>query len=54
MIVFYILCYRLKIVESHLMDDNKLTEVMNIEISQGVITSPEEAVDWLKGTFLWR
>ena len=43
-----------KVVESHLMDDNKLTEVLNIEISQGVITRPEEAVDWVKGTFLFR
>jgi ATP-dependent DNA helicase HFM1/MER3 len=36
------------------MDNNKLTEVLNIEISQGVIVSAEEAVDWLKGTFLYQ
>jgi replicative superfamily II helicase len=36
------------------MDENKLTEVLNIEISQGVIVSAEEAVDWVKGTFLYR
>lgn len=36
------------------MDNNKLTEVLNIEISQGVIVSAEEAVDWVKGTFLYR
>ncbi|KAL7539117.1 hypothetical protein ACHAXR_010579 [Thalassiosira sp. AJA248-18] len=44
----------LKVVESHLMHGDKLTEVLNIEVSQGVITSPEEAVDWVKGTFLFR
>ena len=32
----------------------KLTEVLNIEISQGVITSTEEACDWVKGTFLYQ
>jgi len=31
--------HSLKVVESHLMDGDKLTEVLNIEISQGVITS---------------
>lgn len=36
------------------MDDNRLTEVLNIEISQGVITSVEDAVNWVKGTFLYR
>ena len=36
------------------MDGDKLTEVLNIEISQRVITSVEEAVDWVKGTFLFQ
>lgn len=36
------------------MDGNRLTEVLNIEISQGVITSEEDAVNWVKGTFLHR
>lgn len=36
------------------MANDKLTEVLNIEISQGVITSAEEAVDWVKGTFLYQ
>ena len=36
------------------MDDNKLTEVLNNEICQGVISSAEEAVDWVMGTFLFR
>jgi hypothetical protein len=36
------------------MDENKLTEVLNIEISQGVIVSAEEAVDWVRGTFLYQ
>ena len=36
------------------MDDTKLTEVINIEISQGVIRSVDEAVDWVKGTFLYQ
>ena len=36
------------------MDDNRLTEVLNIEISQGVITSVTDAVNWVKGTFLYR
>lgn len=44
----------LKVVESHLMDNCKLTEVINNEISQGVIKSAEEASDWVKGTFLFR
>lgn len=44
----------MKVVESHLMDGNKLTETINIEVSQGVITSADEAVDWVKGTFLYQ
>ena len=36
------------------MDGNKLTEVLNIEISQGVIVSADDAADWVKGTFLYR
>ena len=36
------------------MADDKLTEVLNIEISQGVVASEEEAVDWVKGTFLYQ
>lgn len=43
-----------KVVESHLMDGNRLTEVLNIEISQGTITSVEDAMNWVKGTFLYR
>ena len=44
----------LKVVESHLMDDDKLTEVLNVEISQCVIKSVKEAADWVKGTFLFQ
>ena len=36
------------------MGDDKLTEILGIEISQGVITCVEEAIDWVKGTFLYR
>ncbi|KAL7526257.1 hypothetical protein ACHAWF_001698 [Thalassiosira exigua] len=44
----------LKVFESHLMEDHKLTEVFNVEeISQGVIASVDEAVDWLKESFLF-
>ena len=42
----------LKVVESHL--ESKLTEVLNIEISQGVITSAEDAVNWVKSSFLYQ
>ncbi|KAL7551782.1 hypothetical protein ACHAWF_014973 [Thalassiosira exigua] len=43
----------LKVVESCLMEGHKLTEVFNVEVSQGVITSVEEAIDWVKGSFLY-
>lgn len=33
---------------------DKLTEALNSEIAQGVITSQEEAVDWISGTLLFR
>jgi len=36
------------------MQDTKLIEVLNIEISQGVLESIEEAADWIKGTFLYQ
>ncbi|KAL7436077.1 hypothetical protein ACHAXM_005014, partial [Skeletonema potamos] len=42
----------LKVVESHLLDGNNLTECLNNEISQGVITRAEEAVDWIKNSLL--
>lgn len=44
---------RLKVVESHLLAGDNLTECLNNEISQGVITSAEEAVDWIKHTLLF-
>lgn len=44
---------RLKVVESHLLTGDNLTECLNNEISQGVITSAEEAVDWIKHTLLF-
>ena len=34
--------------------EEKLTEVLNCEIAQGVIISEEEAVDWVSGTLLFR
>ena len=43
----------LKVVESRLLDSNNLTECLNNEISQGVITCAEEAVDWIKHTLLF-
>lgn len=48
-------CYHLslKVVESHLLSGNNLTECLNIEISQGVITRAEEAVDWIKHSLLF-
>ena len=42
----------LKVVESHL--ESKLTEIFNVEISQGVITSTEDAVNWVKSSFLYQ
>jgi replicative superfamily II helicase len=51
---FCIFKHSLKVVESHLMDDNRLTEVLNIEISQGIVKSVDDAVNWVKGTFLYR
>eukprot|EP00804_Cyclotella_cryptica_P018375 CCRYP_015473-RA/>CCRYP_015473-RA protein AED:0.16 eAED:0.29 QI:0/0.37/0.22/1/1/1/9/0/1809 len=48
------LSHGLKVVESHLMDEDRLTEALNNEISQGVITSQTEAVDWVSGTLLFR
>lgn len=41
----------LEVVESMLL--NELTETLNIEISQRVITSVKEAVDWIKDTFFF-
>ncbi len=41
----------LEVVESMLLKD--LTETLNIEISQRVISSVKEAVDWIKGTFFF-
>uniref|UniRef100_A0A7S2P7S2 DNA 3'-5' helicase n=1 Tax=Skeletonema marinoi TaxID=267567 RepID=A0A7S2P7S2_9STRA len=43
----------LKVVESHLLESNNLTECLNNEISQGVITCAEEAVDWIKHSLLF-
>lgn len=37
-----------------MLDDDKLTECLNSEISQGVIASKEEASDWVLGTLLFR
>lgn len=46
--------FRLKVVESHLLVGDKLTEALNSEIAQGVITNQCEAVDWISGTLLFR
>jgi ATP-dependent DNA helicase HFM1/MER3 len=43
----------LKVVESHLLEGNNLVECLNNEISQGVISCVEEAVDWIKHTLLF-
>ena len=49
-----VLISSLKVVESHLLADDKLTEALNSEIAQGVISSEDEAVDWVSGTLLFR
>ena len=41
----------LEAVESHLL--SQLTETLNTEVSQRVITNIEQAIDWLKGTFFF-
>lgn len=37
-----------------MLDDDKLTEALNCEIAQGIITSEQEATDWVMSTFLFR